>query len=1236
MFQIMSKTLRWSVALTLALALALLITLNAQAQDEPPPPEAPALPAVVPTTIDQTTQAEGEPQAPAATPLVANELPLYSGPDPWFYCSGAEPTGDPFPGNGKCEYVGAGTLTTAINEFAFRGGSGLITCENGAYTASPFINGIPLLTGIVSANGSGVTSINGRVEITNQTAGFILRGFAIGVATDSSFPLLYFHENSGTIKLTDIILNDNLSGPGLRIENHTGSVLLERVQVDNNRAIATLNYIASIIANGNITINNGSFDNNGDITIDSGTTLYIESQTGKVSLNGVSVSNNTVGDGIAMQAATGITVKNSQINYNQDGLAANAYGYGIYVFDNTRGSLLFENVTANYNQEWAVRVKDQGVITLRNFTAEWNARGGVNVDNCYFDGAICNPGGAFNVSIFNSYLNENGGTGLMISSNGSVLLDGVRSLDSGTAGANIYNHFAASAKPVTILRSQFMDTDNGTGLLILTRGSVQLNNVFASGNLGTGSGAIIDNSYSASAGVSLLSTYGSNDFSFNTSGGLVFITNGSISLKNVSASSNVNDGVSMLLGNPRNVTIDGFYALFNGSGGSGSGLLLTNTGTISLKNFSLIANYDAGAGLNNLGASAASYPGVTLVNGTIINNTTGLDVDTRGAISLTNVNSYGNTGALGGADLDNCQGMPCIGKGGVTVKDSQFFSNTTGAAGGPGLKIQSGGAINLTNVTGNDNYNAGVYAHNNNAVGSPGITIRNGTFSGSLNSYGADLLTKGAISLTNITASDNHLYGLYAWGQGRKSITMSVAAGGRNTFSDNGNTGLALYTEGSISVRGITSSNPTTTGIVLNNAFGTGTAGITLRDVDAHGNDGIGIIVSTHGTIIAAGLVAYNNDTAGASNYYAVYLDNCDYDGTVCTYAGPVRNVNLTAYGSINNSISSNAKSGLGIFTLGAVTIRDAWVYGNLGTDRPGTFLYSAGANGTITVHKSQFTNNGHTGLRISTNGSVSLSDIEAHDNDTSATSSGISINSDRNVSLTNIDTRANRYSNINISCAGTVILRSVVADSSVTSAGIAIENTAPPAGNNVILNKVTATGNDQDNIHVVSNGAISGSGITCDGSVSGYGCFFQNTDGVAGITLSTSYGVNNANGNALDGLWLDTFGAITLTGVTASGNHAVGIHNGPGIAPAAGQIKLTNVRVEGNWNDGIAISSNTTPIRITNSIVMGNTLIGINATFIGGIDNQLILKNTLFFGNDRIDAGNPNINVTNGIVVIQ
>ncbi len=586
--------------------------------------------------------------------------------------------------------------------------------------------------------------------------------------------------------------------------------------------------------------------------------------TGSLSFNDIQIQNISNGNGLTAYSQSDINLSNVQVSNISNGNGATLSSSG-------------GNVTISGGQ-----------FNNANTGAVITAGGDVTIkDNAQFKnnkkaGAVIQAGG--NVDISNSTFSDNGvnytkngdGQGLNVTSSGNVSLFSVYANANHAYGANIQ-----------------------------AAGIVFVGNSFFSGNTGY--------KYSSCGGGSISGGYG-----------LQIVTSDSVAVDSVTASNNYLYGAS-LTGSNISVTNSVFDQ--NGSSasksGSGYGLNIASTQTVSLYNVEANSNQSHGANIQATGNVAIgnsffsgnqgytySYCGGGKASGY------GLKVVTGGPISVDSTVASNNY--LFGASLQGSD---------IRVSNSTFDNNGSqpgSKATGHGLDITSSNTVALVNVETNSNQ---LYGTNIKAAAD--VSISSSFFSGNeaytyschgltpYTGYGLQVVTPGVISLDGVTASNNYLYGA--------SLTGANTTVSFSTFDNNGS--------GSIK-------NPVGQGLKINSS-----GNVSLYAVEANNNQVFGAKIKATGNVSVA------------SSFFS---GNEGYRYSPC--AGK------TAYG-IGLEITSTD-----FIYLDQVTAQDN---GSIGTK----LINQA----YVTVQDSTFDNNGTqghaSGLYIKTSGQVTLDNVTATNN---------------------------------------------------------------------------------------------------------------------------------------------------------------------------------------------------------------------------------------------------------------
>jgi hypothetical protein len=568
------------------------------------------------------------------------------------------------------------------------------------------------------------------------------------------------------------------------------------------------------------------------------------------------------------------------------------------------------------------------------------------------------------------------------------------------------------------------------------------------------------------------------------------------------------------------VTLNGINSFDNNYN---DGLYVESVGMITVNN--LRANNSQ----NGLGAylknnDSAAPQGVT-INGYAdfdSNTNGGLKVESKGAI-LVNKLQAKNSASGYGAYLNNnyvgaTAGVSILGAG-ANFKDNALY----------GLWVESRGLINITSPDGLDASGNGTNhvsgedygALLDNSNGTGGVTI------GALDNYigdnygnGLDIRTNGAIALGNITANGNGhyddgtdtYYGFGARLDNSSGTAANVTFTGNNTFNDNWQDGLIVYSKGVITTNNLEARG---NGIAADPAIDTdpddstdlGGSGVWLDncsydDVSEVCTGGDKKAVNVNGTntfdnnwdhnlvIYSDGAVKANNiDSTNAKHLTGVSVTN-NYDLTAPQ----------TVAFSGDNNFSNSWNSGLEVQTYGAITLNNVSAHGNgqSGTSGSGVVLYNDAATTPADVKitgESYFMNNWNNGLEIYTDGNIALNSIHAYQNGQAGGSAGALLDNSgalpaKTVTLTGENLfYANNGDGLYVNAAGNVTLNNVVADKN-TAIGVSVISAA---GNVLVACGSMVNNNTGWDIDVVTvgktitlNGVLSYSNTTANSEANG------------------------------------------------------------------------------------------------------------------------------------------------------
>ncbi|CAG1013498.1 hypothetical protein ANAEL_04719 [Anaerolineales bacterium] len=348
----------------------------------------------------------------------------------------------------------------------------------------------------------------------------------------------------------------------------------------------------------------------------------------------------------------------------------------------------------------------------------------VSVTNNAGDGAIL-TGGTGDVTVSNSEFNGSSLTGLYIDTFGSATLTDVTATGNGygldiiadqgidltNVNASDNDYFGAildttyGTGAITVNSSDFgMDATSGngwTGLHAESGSTITLNSVVASYNGTNGAYLVAEGNISVNN-----STFNNNvNFNYPEDPGLFALSNGgNITLNSVTANNNVyGAGAVLNTSGAGTVTVTG--GQYNGNGTFGVQSKSEN-GNITLNGVTASFNHVKGAYLNSCGT------GNIFINNNssfIENGSYGIYASTaKGNINVDLVTVTGDNGVddavVGEADnLTDYGAVLVAGTGDVFVSNSSFNLNTN-----VGLKVVSGGQVDLVNVVADQNGGNGI------------------------------------------------------------------------------------------------------------------------------------------------------------------------------------------------------------------------------------------------------------------------------------------------------------------------------------------------------------------------------------------------------------------------------------------------------------------------------------------------------------------------------------------------
>ena len=494
-------------------------------------------------------------------------------------------------------------------------------------------------------------------------------------------------------------------------------------------------------------------------------------------------------------------------------------------------------------------------------------------------------------------------------------------------------------------------------------------------------------------------------------------------------------------------------------------------------------------------------------------------------------------------------------------------------AGGNGISISNKGpvSLNLVNANGNSSYGAYIenayfdgakYGNTGNVTITNSAFLRNGI---SGNTFGFVIYSAGSILLNGVTAAGNTGDGadIYNYGTQPLIIRNSVFSNNKDA-PETPNWGYGIYNANlNGNVYAITLDNVTLAGNGYDGAILRTGGNITLNKVYAVNNDRYGVYISG----------SYGTDTVGAKNvtvFNSSFISN-QQNNLEIHASGAVKITNLYSTGSVaglglfvNNQfyttipvpvtvlgavLSKNiGGSGGNIYSLGTVTLAGITAlenkeYGMAVTNKLDIATGSIIVSGSLGLNRFNG-NEGPAGLLASSYRNVALSSVQANGNG----GGGVTIDgmgSSGNVTLVNVEASGNRglgFNSVEINTWGAVLLNKVVVSDNAWR-GISIDNDSAVYSRPVTVINSTASGNEKQGLYINSVGAITLSGVTASMNKLA-GAELNNSvvldpDVAPGITVSRS----TFDQNGERGLSIYTLRKVTLTSINASENSTYGVY---------------------------------------------------------------------------------------------
>ena len=805
----------------------------------------------------------------------------------------------------------------------------------------------------------------------------------------------------------------------------------------------------------------------------------------------------------------------------------------------------------------------------------------------WIDNTAGTSGVTIRSTVLTDYMDFSGNTeyGIFITSKGAVSVNSVQVNDNTSNGLYIGNNSNPTASPaVTITNGEF-NNNHYKGVMVTSKGVITLTNVSASGSLNGQPGVFLDNTSGTSSGVTIRSSSLSvfYEFSKNTGSGIEIYSKGFVSVSNIIAEGNGGDGIKIEnyeAGSNLPVTISS--SLFNSN--SQNGISTISLGAVKLTNVGA-ANNTSGYGVYILNQSGSAYSSVTL-SSTLAskfydfsnNGLDGIRIVSTGAVSIGNVTANENKNY--GMNIDRT-----FGTGAISISRGTFDHNTFGGA----QILTTPSAITLTDVSASYNDpTIGGYEYSgvliNTTYGSPGgsVTVKSSTtaamYAFSHNTdYGLNILSSGPISISNVIAEGNGNTNINLENQTAANASPKLVSVTRSTANGSiSGDGFYITTKGNVTLNSLTANeNMSGNGLFVDagDGFVLTPAAVTLSGArnEFNANGGDGIHIETEGNISLTNAIADENSGFG------ICLDSAGYTDAT-------GNVAITASTNFWNSSSGNAVTGLDIVTNGTVTISRLHAYenGNSGImidnvpdnllpknvtltsvdanrnrGEPGLYINSLGA---VVLNSTRADSNEQTGLRIYTNGAVTLNGVSTsynstHEADIPSTSATI-------YERLTSDSEGDIWKFVGTTSPYTILLSSTDFDAYLEvfhwntiseTWDLVISNDNSGGGTNALISIPGGLVNGDEYYVLATTADQWGApgdytlGFNTPGTAYSYeyfGAYIDNHNTAANITITSPANFWSVfNENNYTGVYLYTNGVVSITNTDASNNDNTGIN---------------------------------------------------------------------------------------------
>ncbi len=1103
-----------------------------------------------------------------------------------------------------------------------------------------------------------------------------------GSFNDNGFNGMYIRNKGATCLNSIQANNNNLNGLylGSRIYGDTGYFIgsgiftLNGIVAQNNKAngIKVFHYRTLKVNHAILTNNISSIEEIGGENKGSGLFAWTW-EKGTAYLEDVHANENNYGIYIL-----GGSLKAKDVKAN-----GNVYGEGLFFYSEVGSSRVeFSSFNDNFNST-GLSIINKGAIYLNSIQANGNGSSGLYLSNFFYSHEAEEYIGSGSVTLtspksggwqLTNGFRNNGDTGVTIYSRGAVTVANVEIVDNGGLGLkidNTYGNGGVTLNNMTNNRINWINGNSGVGIFIrsngavklantqalwnqfngidvITKGNIELANINASDNLGWG--AKLDNS-----GGTLPRTVKITDSRFdgNQGYGLSVFSRGAISANGLSASGNSNRNLYIgeyeygfkityhdLLGDG---WVEDSYTFYGESDDTVDIYLSSDDfdgylelwGPSGWLDTSDDDGWDGNEHINITLGEDGYYTIIVRSNDSAGEYLLSLNDSTQ----LINV----QTNIYHGAYLNNHSGTA-----GVTIKKPKnldnlwgnFFDHNTG----DGIFVYSNGSISLDSLDASNNFQNGLNLPNPASRASVSVlnTRTDGFYSSFSNnsSLGINIATLGNVTIKNIGAWENCKSGLYIdnlqGGAGFGSVKVLASPNQGNHFPNNGENGLQIISNGSITMVNVDAFDNYGDGASLNNAGSSSTAGISITWGNFWGNGAgtgaTGLTAASNGSITWKFGGAWENGGDGAS------LINTNGSGSV-TVAGSNKERMWFGY---------NGSSGLIIESKGQITLQYAYADYN-GADGFNLDNFSSLLNKNVNITEVGMDNNSQSGLLVSSKGAISIKGIDAYSNgqygaylDNHEGVGGVTVTTTS--TWTGNDFDGNTSSGLYILSAGAVSMKNISASGNHAN-GIEVDNTSgtSPVTYQSTGKEIWLTDNGSISLQILSNGNVTLNnqyGLNSYNNYGEYGIYIDNSNSSTPMYVKLiNVGASNNNSDTVgDGLHVQSSGYIYASSLAADTNHGYGAYlysesgavtiagsnyfrdNGAvGLCAIAdyGSVSLSNASAQWNGEEGVFLKASNGNITVTSVSAANNDWTGVR---LDGTGNFTINKVTAF--NNGLDDG--------------